>query len=403
MLFSVDIREKTEKFLMDLITYPSTRGNEGPIGQFIHNSMINFVDKCEYIKIQDDIINDPDYAFPISNFSYENISNVECVIKGKGNKTIVFNTHMDVVPASEGQEMAFSPIKKNGVIWGRGACDAKGQIATLFALAQMFKESSMIPPGNVIFHFVVEEENGGNGTLAMIRRGIEADCAIVLEPSELNVIPSVRGAVWFMLKVFGKATHSGNVTGRISALDKAIEAIDIMKLYHDELLRSSRGNSLFDIYEDPMPLTIGQFVAGNWPASVPSEAVLKGLLGFLPNKNRFQVQEELRNYIHTYGDQWLRENFELTFPMLNNDANSIPEDHLLVTSLLSAVERNGINPKTRAMTASCDAWRYNNQANIPTVVFGPGSLGVAHSKEEHIKVDEILLAAKILFDFCKDF
>lgn len=403
MSFSIDVKRKTEQFLMDLISFPSTRGNEGQVNRFIFNSMKEIVDRCELVEINDDIINDPDYAFPIPDFTYANTPNLECVLNGDGEKTVIFNTHVDVVPASEGQEMAFSPKEENGIIWGRGACDAKGQVATLFALAQIFKEKKITPPGKIIFHFVVEEENGGNGTLAMIRRGVKADAAIILEPSELNVISSVRGAVWFTLRVFGKATHSGNVSGRISALDKAFEAINIFKLYHDELLLNSRGNPLFDVYEDPMPLTIGQCVAGTWPASVPAEAVLKGLIGFLPNKNRFQIQEELRNSLINHGDDWLRDNFELTFPMLNNDSNSIPEDHPLVTTLLNSVEKNGLKPKTRAMTASCDAWRYNNQANIPSVVFGPGSLGVAHSKDEHINLDDILLAAKILYDFCLDF
>jgi acetylornithine deacetylase/succinyl-diaminopimelate desuccinylase-like protein len=52
-----------------------------------------------------------------------------------------------------------------------------------------------------------------------------------------------------------------------------------------------------------------------------------------------------------------------------------------------------------AMTASCDAWLYHNQLRIPTVVFGPGSLGFAHSNEEHIRVDDISTAASVLVRF----
>ena len=55
------------------------------------------------------------------------------------------------------------------------------------------------------------------------------------------------------------------------------------------------------------------------------------------------------------------------------------------------------------MTASCDAWFYNNQAKIPTVVFGPGSLKYAHSNEEQISLKEILDAANILEDFLNNF
>ena len=238
--------------------------------------------------------------------------------------------------------------------------------------------------------------------MAMVRRGVKADAAIILESTDLAVFPAVRGAVWFELKVFGRAAHSGNVQGRISALDKAFDAIQIMRDYHDQLLAESRHLPLFDQYPDPMPLTIGQCQAGTWPASVPALAVLKGLIGFLPNKNRHEVQAELRQALLENGDEWLREHFELTFPMLNNDGHSLPVDHPLVTGLVKSIQKYGLPGQVQAMTAACDGWLYNNQAGIPTVIFGPGSLVYAHSKDEQICLKDILAAAEILADFIQD-
>ena len=54
------------------------------------------------------------------------------------------------------------------------------------------------------------------------------------------------------------------------------------------------------------------------------------------------------------------------------------------------------------MTASCDAWFYNNQARIPTVAFGPGSISHAHSAQEQIVLEDILTAASVLADFVMD-
>lgn len=400
MTNSNNIRNKTRKFLMDLISIPSTRGNEGPASRYVYSEIEPYVDYCELVKIDDSIMQDPDYDFPLPGFTYKDTPNVECVIKGSGEgPTIVLNSHLDVVPPSEGQVDPFIPRDENGIIYGRGASDDKGQAAAMFALCLLLKEKGIKPKGDIIFHFVIEEENGGNGTLAMIRRGVIADAAIVLESSNLDVIPAVRGAVWFELKVFGKAAHSGNVQNRISALDKAFEAIQIWKRYHDRLLEESRNLPLFDQYPDPMPLTIGQCEAGTWPATVPALATLKGLIGFLPNKNRKEVQAGLRQALVDEGDDWLKNNFELSFPMLNNDGNSIPVDHPLVTGLVKSINKNGLPGNIKAMTAACDAWLYNNQANIPTVVFGPGTLMSAHSKDEHIAIDDILLTAEILSDY----
>jgi len=393
------IELKTIEFLKELIKIPSIRGQEGDAARYSHKAFSELGDNVSLVPIDNEIIDDPDYDFRIPDFSYVNTPQVEVEFYGdsKG-KTIVFNTHLDVVPPSAGQVNPFFPVEENGLIYGRGSVDAKGQVAVLYALALLIRERNETLPGKVIFHLVVEEENGGNGTLAMVRRGVQADAAVVLEPSELNVIPAVRGAVWFQIRVFGKATHSGNTEGRISAIDKAFDVIQILRVYHDQLLEDSRHLPLFDAYQDPMPLTIGQIEAGTWPATVPSEAVLKGLIGFLPNKNRHQVQIELEEVIKNSGDEWLKDNFEITFPMLRNDGNMLAVDHPLVTTMQESLKKQGVDSKIDAMRAACDAWQYANTVGIPTIVFGPGSLNVAHSANEHIPIKEIMDAAEALLD-----
>jgi acetylornithine deacetylase len=398
------IENLTRTFLMDLIAIPSTRGNEADAARYVYEAFKPLVDRAELLPIDDSIMQDPHYDFPLPGFSYKDSFNVECFIRGKNpDKTVLFNAHLDVVPPSEGQLDPFIPKYENGIVFGRGACDDKGPLAALYALALLLKDENIQPDCNLIFHFVVEEENGGNGTLAMVRRGVAADAAIVLEGTNFVIHPAVRGAVWFTLEVFGRESHSGNAKNRISAIDKAMQAIQILKQYHQEVLAASKGIPLFDLYEDPMPLTIGQFNAGVWPASVPNKAVLKGLMGFLPNMNKKQIQEGIHNALVTQGDEWLRENFKLEFNMLNNDGYMISLEDPVVQSLSSSLKEFGFSAEIKAMTASCDAWFYNNLANIPTVVFGPGSLIHAHARDEQIKLDDVLLSAQILQSFTKIF
>ncbi|UCE07172.1 MAG: M20/M25/M40 family metallo-hydrolase, partial [bacterium] len=312
--------------------------------------------------------------------------------------SILFNTHADVVPAPKSQ---FEPIVKNEVIYGRGACDAKGQIATLFLLFCFLKKSGFRFKGDIIIHIVIEEENGGNGTLAAIRKGEMADAAIVMEPSSLKILPSVRGAVWFRVITKGQPGHSGSGGKRISALDLAIEAKEILSDYHKKLLAESRGIPLFDEYENPMPITFGKLHAGDWPATIPNQGILEGVLGFLPNKTRFQVMEEIRQEIHQYGSNELIENCDLEF-MYRHDAHVLPVDHSFVTTLSESCKKTGVPIEITAMVASCDSWFYNNQLKIPTVVFGAGDLAVAHSNHEHIKIKELELASEMLFNFLND-
>jgi acetylornithine deacetylase len=303
-----------------------------------------------------------------------------------------------VVPPSQGQERPFEPRVEDGVVRGRGACDAKGQAATLFTVLGAMRRLGMKPRGDVIAHLVVEEEVGGNGTLAMTRRGEKADACIVMEPTDLRIYSSVRGAVWFRVVCTGKPGHSGSAGGTVSALKMAIQVIGILENYHASLLAASRGIPLFDQFPNPMPITFGRLHAGDWPATAPARAVVEGVLGLLPNKTRYQVMEEMRQAIVAGGDAWLREHFQLEF-MYRHDAHVLATDHPLVTGLQAACGEAGVAGEVSAMTASCDSWFYNNQLNIPSVVFGPGSLGFAHSNEEQIRLDDIATAAAVLLRF----
>jgi acetylornithine deacetylase len=397
------VRAEVQTLLLDLIRFPSTRGHEGPAVRYLCEQMRPLVDECRLVAIDDALMQDPDYAFPLPGHSYQDTPNLEARLHGRGGRSLIFNTHLDVVPPSEGQADAFEPHEAGGIIFGRGACDAKGQAAMFYTLARLLRERGLRPAGDLTFHFVVEEECGGNGSLAMVRRGVRADAVVVGEPTNLAVVPAVRGAVWFELRVFGRAGHSGNVAGRVSAVDKAIQAIRILQDYHDQLLDASRHLPLFDQFPDPMPLTVGQFEAGHWPSSVPSEAVLKGVLGFLPNKNRREVMAEMDAALRIQGDEWLREHFRLSFPMLHSDGNQLPVDHPLVTSLLAAVRGRGLPDRVTALTGSADPWFYQNMARIPTVVFGPGSIVHAHAKDEQVKLDDILAGAAVLADFVEKF
>ena len=101
-------------------------------------------------------------------------------------------------------------------------------------------------------------------------------------------------------------------------------------------------------------------------------------------------------------DKIARQNFELEF-MYRHDSSVIDQSHPVPVAIVAVAERLGRKLETGAMTASCDAWFYNNQLGIPTVVFGPGSLKVAHSRAEQIDMNEIAEAARVLLGFLVDY
>ncbi len=393
---------ETTEFLCDLIRIPSIRGNEGPVNRLVAERMKDLCTDAELMQIPESFKDDPLYSWPLPGLTYENTQNLRLTVAGTSPETsrsLILNAHADVVPPSKNQDNAFQPNVRGGIVYGRGACDDKGQIAVIHLLLSTLKKLHLRPRGTVTADIVVEEENGGNGTLFMTRRPVHADGAIVLEASERKIYAAVRGAVWFEVICRGKPGHSGRASDVVSALKEAVKAMGILEQYHDRLLAGSRGfNPLFDAYENPMPVTFGMLHAGDWPATVPGTASIKGVFGFLPNTNVKTVQQEMIGAIRNSPHQYLREHFEILFNMLNNEGNQVPTDHPLVQELMAAARDAGTPMEISAMTAACDAWRYSLMG-IPTVVMGAGSLKYAHANEEQIAVAEIKETANILLRF----
>ena len=389
----------TQRFLCDLIRFESTPGNEHAAMLFCEKEFAKLGVTVEKVPLSDAIKNDPDYSTPVPNIKYDGRFNLRLIRKGQGRgRKLLFNAHTDVVPASEGMPDAYRPRVENGIVFGRGACDDKGQVALLYLLFKALDADQIKLAGDIVAHVVVEEENGGNGSLAMARTGEKADGCVVFEATEGKLFTSIRGAVWFRIVFHGKAGHSGQAGQTKSALLIARDAIALLEKYHAELLAASRGLPLFDPYPNPMPITFGKLQAGNWPAASPSRAELEGVLGLLPNKTKEQVVAGMRQALEPLGAS----NFELSF-MYRHDSSVVDPSHALPQAVLAAADQTGHPLIVSAMTASCDAWFYNNQLGIPTVVYGPGTLKVAHSKDEQIALSEIADSAEVMTTFVKNY
>jgi len=386
------------QFLSKLISFPSTSGNEHELMGWAEEAFGELGVEVTRVPLSDTIKQDEDYSSPIPDLRYDGRFNLRLRLPGSGaGRTLLFNTHTDVVPPSQGQQKPFEAVRSEGVIHGRGACDAKGQVATIWLVLAALVKLDARPAGDLLAHLVVEEENGGNGTLAMARAGEQADACIVMEPTAGRIFTSVRGAVWFRLVCEGKPGHSGRAGETISALALARKAMDVLERYHAELLAASRGIPLFDKYENPMPITFGRLTAGDWPATAPARATLEGVLGLLPNKTRHEVMDEFRAALAS-ADPMLAERVRVEF-IYRHDSHVLDPEHALPTGLHACSADWGLPAEIDAMTASCDSWMYNNQLGIPTVVYGPGTLSYAHTNEEQIAVRQIADAGCVLADF----
>ena len=108
--------------------------------------------------------------------------------------------------------------------------------------------------------------------------------------------------------------------------------------------------------------------------------------------------DEFRAALADSSRPWLKERVQVEF-MYRRDSHVLDPQHPLAVQLQECCSDWGLPSEADAMTASCDSWMYNNQLGIPTVVYGPGTLGYAHTNEEQIALREIADAGCVLTDF----
>src|SRR5437667_11160307 len=140
-----------------------------------------------------------------------------------GERSLILNGHVDVVPVGDRQAWHASPWSAHiqaGRLYGRGACDMKAGLAVGISAAAALKKSGLPLRGRLILQSVVGEEDGGIGSFAMADRGYRADAAYVLEPTRLRLIPAQAGALSFRLRVRGRSAHASVRDAGVSAIEK---------------------------------------------------------------------------------------------------------------------------------------------------------------------------------------
>jgi len=387
--------EAMKSFFLYMLTIPSVSGNEEGLMRYLSNAFIDISDETCLIPVDDAIKNSDLYCNVKPEVQYSGRHNLVVTLKGAVDEKIVINAHADTVPAPD--EMP-EPYIKDEIVYGRGACDDKGQIAACFLLLMTFKELGIRPYYTVELHIVLEEEIGGNGTLALMNRDLQnVRSAIVMEPTNLKIITSARGAIWFKVTTKGISGHSGHPASTKSALLTGIRVMERIQEYHQRLLKKQKGTHPFEDFENPMPLTFGKLHSGEWPATVPKEAIIEGVLGFLPRKISKNIIDELNEVIMNAGSD-IRDFTEMEYPF-RRDPFVTARNNSEVVRFARAVRNAGISVVYSALPACCDGWFYGVLKRLPVMVFGAGEIRYAHSIEEQINLESIFNAAYVLFNF----
>jgi acetylornithine deacetylase len=380
-------------FLKKIIAVKSLPGEEEELMAALKNKFAPFCDSARLVKMPANLRENPLYSNVKEGISYEHRHNLALKVNGRTNETVIINAHVDTVPAAA--EM-FQACEEDGVLFGRGACDDKGQIAAIYLLLAALKKSGLRPLKTLQIHIVVEEEIGGNGTLSMMQEDLHASLAVIMEPTDLKILTASRGALWFRAVTKGIAGHSGDVKSVKNALKTAVTLMGILEGCHKKIFQKLRGTHPFEDFENPMPLTFGKLHSGEWPATAPREAVLEGVFGFLPGMTSREVIDEIIESIESAGAE-ISGYTSITFP-LKRDPNVTSRELACVKEFAKSVQQAGIKIQYSALPACCDMWFYSHEKKIPAIIFGAGELRHAHSDNEQVKLEDIKSCAMALYN-----
>jgi acetylornithine deacetylase len=308
--------------------------------------------------------------------------------------TLLFNGHLDTVGVEGMSIDPFLGEVREGRLFGRGSCDMKGGIASLLGAAARLRQTGHA--GSLLVALTADEEDASIGMQSLVADGIQADAAIVCEPTSLAVMPANKGFVWVEASFRGRAAHGSRPEEGRDAIRHAGEFLASLGEM-EAILEAGRPHPLLGYGT----VHAGTIRGGSAPSVYPDRCSLVLERRTLPGEDDGAVMGELV----ALAEALKARNPEVDVRMdlrLSRPGTEVPETHPLVQGLLAALRSETVAGRVEGMTAWVDA-ALLNEAGIPSVCFGPGSIGKAHSADEWIPLEEVELAARVLERFARDF
>ena len=274
-------------------------------------------------------------------------------------------------------------------MYGLGACDTKGGLAAQLAAAYALAEDCGWS-GELIVQAVADEEDGSRlGAEYLLGLGLlDADGAIVAEPTGCTPSLAQLGNAWAQITIFGRAAHAGHPERATDAFEVATRYISHVREQVAHLQKDAQ-------FPGHPRLNVGHFAMAGHPGTVPGECLLRCDIRVLPGVERndvFAVFESAAEATRQSSDVSI-----VVEPYQGGGCQShvLASDHKLTQALQQAQRATGRTARTMPFSGGTDA-RYFGMAGTPALVYGPGSLEQAHAADEYVPVDELRLAQRQL-------
>ncbi|CAM2145676.1 acetylornithine deacetylase [Pararobbsia alpina] len=305
---------------------------------------------------------------------------------------VVLSGHTDVVPV-DGQDWEsdpFSPVIRDGKLYGRGSCDMKGYIGVVLTALPDLLQTRLDKP--VHFAFSYDEEIGCVGAPSMIEelqaRGVRPDGCIVGEPTSMRPIVAHKSISSYRCCVKGHAVHSSLTPRGVNAIEYAARLICQIRDIADALKREGPFDEAFDV---PFSTSsVGTIHGGIAVNTVPALCEFVFEYRTLPAVDSSKIIEQIEAYARDVLEPEMRKIVPHAAIEFTRRSSS---------PALEASEQDAITQLVRGLTANRETHKvaYGTEAGlfqragIPSVICGPGDIEQAHKPNEFVSLEQIVL------------
>ncbi len=370
-MVDTNTRPETIEFTQELVRFPGLAGREREVAQAVEAKM--------------------------RSLQYDEVRTDECgsvVGLRRGTQpgaTVLFDSHTDTVEVTSPESWKHGPLSgdlADGKIWGRGSTDLKGALAaTVVALGRLPASEFR---GTVAVSASVGEEVIEGAALANIIAWVKPDYVVICEPTESKLGIGQKGRTSFWVRVKGRPAHTSTPRLGDNAVYKSlpmIERLRALELPKDELLGPGV-MELVEIQSFPFP---GKSI-------VPDGCRMR----FDRRLTRDETMESVANSVKHALDGLRDWSFEYALARVDcytGKTLQMPDFHAgwAMEPGSEIVQRGKAGLRSAGLAGDFYAVPYGTngsysagEAKIPTVVFGPSTIKLAHAIDEYIEVEELL-------------
>jgi acetylornithine deacetylase/succinyl-diaminopimelate desuccinylase family protein len=305
-------------------------------------------------------------------------------VDANASQTLLLEAHLDTVHADSMTIEPFTPVVRNGQLFGRGSCDTKGSMAAfLQAVIHVLKTPGRLRY-NILLLFVSDEEYRFMGAQHAVKKGLKADFGIAGEPTQLKIVRSHKGVTRWKMVTKGVAAHSAYPERGRNAIYAMSNIINRLDKYAAELYAGPRHPVL-----GAPSLSVGVIEGGQAVNVVPDRCSIEVDRRTLPDETMQSVIGPIQTLLRDLPD------WEMKEPHLSIAGMEVAENAPALKALARSIKAVQGDVTVEGAQYATDAGIYN-AVGIPTVVFGPGDINQAHTESEFIDLHQLDQAVAII-------